>query len=355
MSVWSALISAGSGLIDTIGSAIQGNKNRKNQDYLQHDAQEFTREEREAMQDYQTNERLASQGYNTREREAVQDWELEMWNKNNAYNSPAEQLARLRAAGVNPNTAVGMLNSSASVALNGSPQSISPQSAASGESGTGSTPVPAPNLLSGISEGLNHIFANELLEKQAGTEREKAALTSADREKVIAETAKTSEEKRQLEALWPLVEGRSELELKQIGAAINLASQQFETEKQRTLNEQQTERNLAAQEDETLSRAQLNRATKSLQESAADLNDANAELTEAKTDEQILKNVCESVKADLARSGILVDTNTIGAAIATGGAVLNKLINKGIIKRGRNIMYKTNKLTMFTTPLAARR
>lgn len=47
------------------------------------------------------------------ENERAYQRNLEMWNKENAYNSPSEVIARLRAAGMNPNLAYGTPNVSA--------------------------------------------------------------------------------------------------------------------------------------------------------------------------------------------------------------------------------------------------
>lgn len=43
-----------------------------------------------------------AQQYNTSEREATQAWNLEQWNRQNAYNTPEAQRSRLEAAGYNP-------------------------------------------------------------------------------------------------------------------------------------------------------------------------------------------------------------------------------------------------------------
>lgn len=48
--------------------------------------------------------------YNREEAERERASNLEMWNMQNAYNSPKEQMARLQAAGLNPNLAYGSGN-----------------------------------------------------------------------------------------------------------------------------------------------------------------------------------------------------------------------------------------------------
>lgn len=57
-----------------------------------------------AKQQYKYNLKLQQQAqqYNTREREATQAWNLEQWNRENAYNTPLAQRQRLSEAGYNP-------------------------------------------------------------------------------------------------------------------------------------------------------------------------------------------------------------------------------------------------------------
>lgn len=47
------------------------------------------------------------QEFNAAEAQKNRDFQLEMWNKNNEYNSPAAQLERLKQAGINPNAMFG--------------------------------------------------------------------------------------------------------------------------------------------------------------------------------------------------------------------------------------------------------
>lgn len=88
---FSGVGSAVSSLVGGIGGAIQARKNRKLARELAQKQQDFMSAEAEKA--YQRN--------------------LDMWNKQNAYNSPASQMARLEAAGLNPNLAYGSLSSSA--------------------------------------------------------------------------------------------------------------------------------------------------------------------------------------------------------------------------------------------------
>lgn len=83
----SGIASAASGVAGMIGGAIQGRKNRKLARQLQRQQLEWQREEN----------KLAF------------DRSVEMWNMQNAYNSPSAQMERLQEAGLNPNLAYGSL------------------------------------------------------------------------------------------------------------------------------------------------------------------------------------------------------------------------------------------------------
>lgn len=52
----------------------------------------------------------AQMAWESAESEKQRQWNLDMWNMQNAYNSPREQMERLRAAGLNPNMAYGSGN-----------------------------------------------------------------------------------------------------------------------------------------------------------------------------------------------------------------------------------------------------
>lgn len=86
----SSLVGAGMSLLGGIGSAFTGHKNRKLARQLQQQQLAWQREENERA--YQRN--------------------VDMWNMQNAYNSPSAQMKRLVEAGLNPNLAYGSLGSS---------------------------------------------------------------------------------------------------------------------------------------------------------------------------------------------------------------------------------------------------
>lgn len=52
--------------------------------------------------EFNASEALKNRNFQTSEREASQQWNLDQWNRENAYNDPSAQRARMEAAGFNP-------------------------------------------------------------------------------------------------------------------------------------------------------------------------------------------------------------------------------------------------------------
>lgn len=128
-----------SSVIGGIGSAIQARKNRK-----------LARELAQKQQDFQSSEA-----------EKAFQRNIEMWNKQNAYNSPAAQMARLEAAGLNPNLAYGSLGSSTA----GTPPAYNPVSAVQPSDAIYSNPF---DSISQMGANLN---ANALADAQVAQTR----------------------------------------------------------------------------------------------------------------------------------------------------------------------------------------
>ena len=150
---WSNLVSIGTDMTGGIMSAI------------------LTKQQNEKQRNWSSAEAAKQRAFAHQERVGVQDWAREMWNLNNAYNTPSEQMQRMMAAGINPNSAAGLVGSGASSAP---PASISPAAGASAS-------MPAQfNEQEAIPSMLN------------ATANYKAQLAQADLAKAMA--AKTQEE-----------------------------------------------------------------------------------------------------------------------------------------------------------------
>lgn len=101
----SAILDFGLGLLGSATDFLFGSAQQKRQN-------KFNAEQAQLNRDFQTSER-----------EATQQWNLEQWQRENEYNSPANQLARMKEAGINPNVAIGQLSNNESGSVRSTPQS----------------------------------------------------------------------------------------------------------------------------------------------------------------------------------------------------------------------------------------
>lgn len=90
------------------------------------------------------------------ERIAAQDWNLEMWNKENEYNTPAAQMQRMIEAGINPSAAAQGISGNGNTA----------GSIAASQPAQGSLAAPHQNVLSGLANSVNTAWQNELIRSQ---------------------------------------------------------------------------------------------------------------------------------------------------------------------------------------------
>lgn len=130
-SLWSSL---GDPLIGSIWNMVSMSEHWNDQNWSEHQQTKqnaFAESQREGLQQY-----------NTAEREASQAWQEYMWNQQNAYNAPIQQMQRMVAAGINPNSAAGYVaqNGSSASVPHSTAQSSSPVSAGSAPSNSGFAP-----------------------------------------------------------------------------------------------------------------------------------------------------------------------------------------------------------------------
>lgn len=124
-----SILSFGTGALDTLYDIRKTN-------YMVH-AQE---EQAGAQMDWQSKEAEKAREYNTGERIASQNWQQQMMQQQNEYNSPAEQVKRFQSAGLNPALAMGGSGLQSVSAPSGS---SSPQSSPMPAQVQGISPVPS--------------------------------------------------------------------------------------------------------------------------------------------------------------------------------------------------------------------
>lgn len=93
--------------------------------------------------------------WSTAEREATQDWNLSQWNRENEYNSPVNQMARMKSAGINPNSAMQQISSIAPGSVRSAP-------------GSGASASSSGLVSSNLNAMMSNYWQNKLLQSQIG-------------------------------------------------------------------------------------------------------------------------------------------------------------------------------------------
>lgn len=104
--------------------------------------------------EFNASEALKNRDFQTSEREASQQWNLDQWNRENAYNDPSAQRARMEAAGFNPynmNIDAGSASTSGAQSSPGSGSQASASQVPSLPAYTGYT-ADFQNVASGIAQ-----------------------------------------------------------------------------------------------------------------------------------------------------------------------------------------------------------
>lgn len=93
--------------------------------------------------------------WSTAEREATQDWNLQQWIRENEYNSPINQLERMKSAGINPNSAMQQLSN------------VAPGSVRS-TAGSGAMASSAGLISSNLNTMMSNYWQNKMMQSQIG-------------------------------------------------------------------------------------------------------------------------------------------------------------------------------------------
>lgn len=199
--------------------------------------------------------------FQTGEREAAQDWNLEMWNKENEYNTPKAQLERALAAGINPNAAVqGISGSSNAGSVQGS----------SGQSGSQAS---APGSVAGsLMDTITGTTQNMYTNYQAIQEAEGKRLENARYNEITDATLKdmkatvdlkveqkdyTKQQGRQIKEMLPLLKGKTIAEINEITKSAELIQKQIVTEQAKFDNLEASTENIEA--NTTLTNEDINK------------------------------------------------------------------------------------------------
>lgn len=111
-SIGSVLSSTGIPIVKDIGTGLQSFSDQTTAEDQLKNEQNFNAGQAQINRDFQREERLQTQEFNQ-----------EMWERNNEYNSPKQQLARAQEAGINPNLIADSMGRSVSNPVTSSPMS----------------------------------------------------------------------------------------------------------------------------------------------------------------------------------------------------------------------------------------
>ena len=181
--------------------------------------------------DYNSREADENRQFQREERLAAQQFNLDMWNINNKYNSPAEQLKRAQAAGINPNDAINGMKGATSQPVTTSPMS--------GNMASSSGSI-AANLLT------QDAVLKNLVEDAKGKEIQNSfapifndiSLKKAQ-EEIKATAAKRgldTAQANQIEELLPLLKNKNEVEIEEVKARIFASLELATKTAQETIN-----------------------------------------------------------------------------------------------------------------------
>lgn len=188
----------------------------------------------------------ADQKYQSQENKKNRDHEINMWNMNNTYNTPLEQMKRLKAGGVNPHVAYGngsIVNTSSPV---GKPNYVAP---------------PPKDLGGTISGGIQTMYdlttkdkQNDLMEvemmhkfQQMAESAKRMTKTDADIDKTRSSIFKDRYQEANLWANTKNAEARTESEKQKLSLAQGLENStlQFAQERLRNMELQNAEKELS--------------------------------------------------------------------------------------------------------------
>ena len=139
-----------------------------------------------------------------------QRYDLEAWNRTNAYNHPMQQMNRLRQAGLNPNLIYGRgADNTAAAISNVRAQNTDLDTSVS------QNPVSAQSIIAGLQQSNNDALAKASIDQTAANialQKKEELVKDGQIAKMAAETANTTFQTEQAKKLQDYVVKRAELE-----------------------------------------------------------------------------------------------------------------------------------------------
>lgn len=164
------------------------------------------------------------------ERQATQQFNQDMWNMYNQYNTPANQLKRGMSAGINPNAIINGLSTVSDHVVSSSPMSGS-QAQFPGSIANGLLSL-NPEIMSMFTQALKTLSEKEGqdISNQFAPTINDRIIKKADAEidDLASKKGFTDEQTRQMKELFPLLKGKNEQELEKLKVDVKVSLQQYE-------------------------------------------------------------------------------------------------------------------------------
>lgn len=177
-------------IVGTVGGLIGSKMNSDSQDRTNQMNLQIARETNEA---------------NARTARLNRDWQEDMWNKQNAYNTPAAQMSRYTDAGINPNLIYGQGSNGNATSI-GSPPTPTYQAAHMENTRPGDAVLAATQ---GFAQSLEYDLRRKNLESevslrdsQAAAQRAKVYETNAQVINLLQSAARTKQQRIQADSLF---------------------------------------------------------------------------------------------------------------------------------------------------------
>ena len=163
--------------------------------------------------DYNSREANENRQFQREERLASQQFNLDMWNLNNKYNSPVEQLKRAQAAGINPNDAINGMQGATSTPVTTSPM---PGNMASSSGSIASNLLTQDAVLKNLIQDakgkeIQNSFAPVLNDLAIEKAKEEIKATASKR-------GLDEQQAKQIEELLPLLKGKNTADIEELKA-----------------------------------------------------------------------------------------------------------------------------------------
>lgn len=158
-----------------------------------------------------------------------QGYDLEAWNRTNAYNHPLQQMNRLRQAGLNPNLIYGRGADNTAAAISNVRAKNTDL-----ETSTSQNPVSAQSIIAGIQQSNNDALAKASVDQtnsNIALQKKEELVKDGQIAKMAAETASTTFQTDQAKKLQDYVVKRAELENLNLEAMTRIGLDKNEREK----------------------------------------------------------------------------------------------------------------------------